>query len=103
MECYCAKIASGMVTQVIVCSNPDWAAQHLGGKWICTEGQLVGIGWTYGDDEGCRPPPPYASWEWDGSQWKAPVAQPAEGNWWWDEPNLQWQPMPDLPPPPIGE
>jgi hypothetical protein len=50
-ECYCAKIEGGSVTQVIVCENADWAAQNLGGEWVCTHEQLVGIGWQVRDGE----------------------------------------------------
>jgi hypothetical protein len=57
-ECYCAKIEDGVVTQVIVCGNPDWAAQHLGGEWVCTESRLVGIGWLVEDGELVEPAVP---------------------------------------------
>jgi hypothetical protein len=56
MECYCAQIVGGTVTQVIVCGSPDWASLHLGGEWVCTEGQLVGIGWIVLDGEIVPPP-----------------------------------------------
>jgi hypothetical protein len=57
-ECYCAKIEDGVVTQVIVCGNPEWAATHLGGEWVCTDGRLVGIGWVLEDGEIVPPPAP---------------------------------------------
>jgi hypothetical protein len=57
-ECYCARIEYGVVTQVIVCGNPVWAAQHLGGEWICTESRLVGIGWSVVDGEIVEPAAP---------------------------------------------
>jgi hypothetical protein len=56
-ECYCARIEDGVVTQVIVCSNPGWAATHLGGEWVCTDGRLVGIGWPVVDGEIVEPTP----------------------------------------------
>lgn len=56
-ECYCAKIEGGVVTQVIVCGNPGWAAQHLGGEWLCTDERLVGIGWSVVDGEIVEPEP----------------------------------------------
>jgi hypothetical protein len=56
-ECYCAKIEDGVVTQVIVCGCAQWAAQHLGGEWICTESRLVGLGWLVQDGEIVPPPP----------------------------------------------
>jgi hypothetical protein len=56
-ECYCAKIEDGVVTQVIVCGCAEWAAQHLGGEWVCTDGRLVGIGWVVEDGEIVKPEP----------------------------------------------
>ena len=60
MELYCAKVEGGVVAQVIACNNPDWAAQHLGGEWICTREQLVGIGWPVIDGEIVTPKPEVA-------------------------------------------
>lgn len=57
MECYCAKVEGGVVTQVIVCDDPGWAAQHLGGEWLCTHERLVGIGWPVVDGEIVEPEP----------------------------------------------
>jgi hypothetical protein len=51
VECYCAKIEDGVVTQVIVCNDHSWASRHLGGQWVCTESVLVGVGWTYDGQE----------------------------------------------------
>jgi len=57
-ECYCAKIEAGVVTQVVVCDNHEWAAQHLGGEWVYTEERLVGIGWLVVDGEIVEPAAP---------------------------------------------
>jgi len=56
-QCYCAKIQDGVVAQVIVCSNAGWAAQSLGGEWICTHERLVGSGWPVVDGEIVEPEP----------------------------------------------
>lgn len=56
-ERYCAKIENGIVVQVIVCDEHGWAAQHLGGEWICTHERLVGIGWPVVDGEIVQPEP----------------------------------------------
>jgi hypothetical protein len=56
-ECYCARIEGGVVVQVIVCGNASWAAQHLGGEWVCTQDRLVGIGWPVVDGEIVEPQP----------------------------------------------
>lgn len=55
MAAYCAKIASGVVVQVIVCDNCNWAASHLGGEWTSSNGQLVSIGWLYDGNTFARP------------------------------------------------
>jgi hypothetical protein len=57
-ECYCARIEDGVVTQVIVCGCAEWASQHLGGEWVCTDRRLVGIGWVVEDGEIVPPPVP---------------------------------------------
>ena len=54
-ECYCAKIEDGAVSQVIVCSDPGWASQYLGGEWLCNDQRLVGIGWPVIDGEIVEP------------------------------------------------
>ena len=56
-ECYCANIEDGVVTQVIACGCAEWAATHLGGEWVCTDGRLVGIGWLVEDGEIVAPEP----------------------------------------------
>jgi hypothetical protein len=56
-ECYCAKIEDGVVAQVIVCGCAEWASQHLGGEWVCTDERLVGIGWPVVDGEIVEPTP----------------------------------------------
>jgi hypothetical protein len=56
-ECYCAKIEDGVVTQVIVCGCAEWATQHLGGEWVCTDGHLIKISWPVVDGEIVEPTP----------------------------------------------
>ena len=57
-EVYCAKVENGIVTQVIVCGDPAWASQSLGGEWVCTHERLVGVGWPVVDGEIVEPLPP---------------------------------------------
>ena len=54
-ESYCAQIVGGVVTQVIVCANAEWAATHLGGQWVSTNGQQVSVGWVYDGERFTRP------------------------------------------------
>ena len=58
-----------------------------------------GIGWTWTEAEGFRPPSPYPSWLWNGVEWEAPVAQP-EGNYEWNEETQTWDEMPTEEPAP---
>lgn len=87
-ELYCAKIENGIVTNVIVCGCSDWAKQHLGDEWICTNEKLVGIGWIVENGE-IRPPQPYPSWVWSNQQWEPPVPKP-EGDYIWSEDDMAW-------------
>ena len=49
----CAKIENDIVVNVIVCDNPQWATQNLGGEWILAES--AGIGYKYENGELIRP------------------------------------------------
>lgn len=64
----------GVVEQCIV-GKSEWATDRLGGTWIDTETK-VGIGWTYSEEFGFRPPQPYASWSWVEGAWTPPVPYP---------------------------
>jgi len=84
---YAAEIHDGKVVQVVV-GMSEWATERLGGTWVDSD-VLVGVGWTYTDADGFRPEQPYPSWVWaDG--WHAPVSQPNEGDWAWDEDTQGW-------------
>lgn len=54
METYAAEIVDGKVSQVIVGDAP-WANEKLGGFWVDTD-TLVGIGWTWSQQDGFQPP-----------------------------------------------
>jgi hypothetical protein len=55
-----------------------------------------GIGYTWTEAEGFRPPKPHPSFVWDESEkkWTEPVAKPedvTEGkHWLWDEDSVSW-------------
>ena len=50
-----------------------------------------GIGWTWDEKRGYRPPKPYPSWLWDKVNWIAPVAEPSEGGpYTWNEETQSW-------------
>ena len=50
-----AKIENGLVTQIIVCNDVNWANDRLGGTWIACD-NAVGIGFSYSDENGFEPP-----------------------------------------------
>lgn len=54
----CARIEDGVVTQVIACVNPQFAAERLGGEWVFAGNRPVGIGWLVVDGEFVPPQPP---------------------------------------------
>lgn len=58
LECYCAQIEDGVVTQVIVCECVEWASLRLGGHWVCTGDRLVCVGGLLIDGEIVPPPEP---------------------------------------------
>lgn len=89
MNRYAAQVDNGIVVQAIV-GNPEWAADRLGGVWHGTDSK-VGIGWTYDDTDGFRPPQPYPSWTWDGTGWQPPVPYPDDDQFYtWDEDGQVW-------------
>ena len=46
----CAKVKDGVVVNVIICKNVDWANERLGGNWIAVpDGSVCGIGYEYVD------------------------------------------------------
>lgn len=100
-----AKIENDIVTQVIKIDN---AHEHEGavyiaglgleGEWIQTSinanfrNYYAGIGFTYNrEGDVFIPPQPFPSWvlnsEW---KWEAPIPQPSEGVWDWDEETQNW-------------
>ena len=50
-----------------------------------------GPGWTYNETDGFRPPQPFESWTWGGTDWTPPKAAPTDpGRWVWDESIGDW-------------
>lgn len=46
----CAKVKDGLVVNVIICRNVNWANERLGGNWIAVpDGSVCGIGYEYVD------------------------------------------------------
>lgn len=60
--------------------------------------QQPGIGWTWNETDGFRPPTPFQSWAWsevDGC-WVAPYPMPTDGSAYiWDESTTSWTIVPD--------
>jgi len=82
MSRFAAKVEDGVVSQVIV-GDVAWANSRLPGVWVGSE-VLVGVGWSWSEVEGFRPPQPFPSWVWVDGGWVAPVERP-DGDWEWDE------------------
>jgi hypothetical protein len=74
-----------------------WCANFWGGTWKQTSynsnirKRFAGIGCTYDQDKDAFiRPQPYPSWTLDANtDWQAPSPKP-EGDWMWDEQNLEW-------------
>jgi hypothetical protein len=58
---YCALVADGVVSEVIV-SDYQWVVANLDGEWRDLGGEplTVAIGWTYDADTNTFSPPPPA-------------------------------------------
>lgn len=85
-----AKISvDGFVEQCIV-GTAEWAVSRLGGTWVDTE-EKVGIGWTWSEENGFRPPQPFPSWSWADGVWVPPVPYPQSDDFFlWDEEAKEW-------------
>jgi hypothetical protein len=87
---YAAQVNKTAVVQVIV-GKVEWATENLGGVWVAAPTE-ASVGWLYVDGE-FRPPAPFPSWTWDGSEYQPPVAKPdpVEGfTWEWGEEDSEW-------------
>ena len=110
-----AQIKDGVVTQVIVVADADCgggtfpesepagqaflAKLGLAGEWRQTSynnnfrKQYAGIGYTFQDDVFVAPQP-FPSWTLDENHdWQPPVPRPEEGEWTWDEEDMEWKPI----------
>jgi len=103
-----AKVADGIVEQVIVADTAQWCEANLGGTWIQTSYNTIGnthslggtplhknyagIGYSW-DGTGFAAPQPFPSWTLDTDTylWQAPVAMPTDGKMYnWDEATTAW-------------
>ena len=95
-EQHAAMIRDGVVVNVAVYDPETSKAWLKAVKPEFDEVRIVdqaGIGWTV-EDDGLRPPSPFASWSWDGSAWQAPTPKP-DGLHSWDEEAGAWVPLTD--------
>lgn len=96
MEILYAKIEEGIVASVEVVTDEFVAANPGRYKGYVKVSGACGKGYTYSGDLEAgisgtfTPPQPYLSWVLDGnSVWQPPVERP-EGDYYWDENNLNW-------------
>lgn len=106
---------NNIVTQVTVGNNDEadegyqWLIDNLGGTWIQTSyntkhnqhlsggtplrGNFAGVGYSYDQEKDAFiPPKPFDSWVLNEEifDWEAPVPEPEEGFWYWDEDSVSW-------------
>ena len=88
-----ALIEAGVVQNIIVWGDNSQTQFEAEGWDVAMETTNVtprpGIGWTWTEADGFRPPSPYPSWVWNGVAWEAPVPQP-EGEYSWNEETQTW-------------
>lgn len=85
-----AVVDNGVVVNVIVADDEATAEAVTGLDVLAVIDGVPGMAWTL-EDDGWRPPAPYASWVWDGSVWQAPVPYPSDGAaHYWDEERGDW-------------
>lgn len=77
------------IINVVIGDNKEDVEEATGMTALETDGSPW-IDWELQVDGTWRPPAPYASWSWDGSDWNAPVPMPEEGSWQWDEGSTSW-------------
>lgn len=54
-----------------------------------------GIGWTWNNKDGYRPPKPFPSWTWGTVGWEPPTPMPTDGGpYRWDEQTQTWDTIP---------
>lgn len=112
-----AKVDNGLVVQVIV-AEPEFFETFVDttpGEWLQTSyntrggvhygadglpddgeplrGNFAGLGYTYDAAlDVFYAPQPYPSWKLSPTTflWESPVEQPTDGDYMWDEDNIQW-------------
>jgi hypothetical protein len=97
-----AVVIDGIVDNLVSC-DPGVAATE---GYIFADGVYVGVGFTYSEEDGFRPPKPFASWSWGYCEecggvytWIPPVPFPEDGArgslvsgtlYAWDESITNW-------------
>ena len=92
-------VKNGIVNNIVIWGDES-EAQYEAEGWdtameVTDLTKLPGIGWTYNETDGFRPPQPYPSWTWSNKQldWVSPVPRPVkEGKHYeWDETGQTWE------------
>jgi hypothetical protein len=82
-----AEIVDGIVVNVIVADANFIETQTDKNYVLCDRG---GIGWSFNGTNFIAPQP-FASWTLTSNyDWQAPIAQPTEGTWSWNEDLQNW-------------
>jgi hypothetical protein len=91
-----ARVENGIVTSTLEAVPEDLAAGFFGDQSLFVEytnsKRPAVLNGTYrADINEFIDPAPYPSWSLDSNNdWQAPVPKPAQGNYYWSEPELVW-------------
>lgn len=77
-----AIVKDGIVQNIVTAD----AGTAMVNSYIYADDSYIGVGFTYSEENGFRPPKPYPSWVWNYCEecggvylWMAPVPFPADG------------------------
>lgn len=79
--------------QMLFGPDTTWKQTSYNGR---IRGTYAGIGYTYRDDlDRFVEPSPFPSWSFNETtyEWQPPIPQPTDGQYVWDEEQLDWAPL----------
>lgn len=77
---YAGELDDDLTCVRCIVGTAEWATENLGGVWQGSD-HKVGVGWTWDQIDGWRPPQPASDCVWDDINlvWDCPAPEPLEG------------------------